>query len=87
MQKKIDQQCHCEGAVGDCGNLNPHNTKTVYFLRSPPDIQTLLPFLTPARADRSSSGAIFPDVIEDLVLIRQGKSFASTAKIPYDYSD
>ena len=36
MQKKMDQQCHCEGAVGDCGNLNPHNTKTVYFLRSPP---------------------------------------------------
>ena len=34
MQKKIDQQCHCEGAVGDCGNLNPHNMKTVYFLRS-----------------------------------------------------
>ncbi len=23
-----------EGAAGDCGNLNPHNTKTVYFLRS-----------------------------------------------------
>jgi len=35
MQKKIHQQCHCEGAVGDCGNLNPHNTKTVYFLRRP----------------------------------------------------
>jgi hypothetical protein len=36
---------------------------------------------------RFISGAIFPDVIEDLVLIRQGKSFASTAKIPYDYSN
>jgi len=35
MQKKMHQQCHCEGAVGDCGNLNPHNTKTVYFLRRP----------------------------------------------------
>jgi len=33
MQKKVGRQCHCEGAVGDCGNLNPHNTKTVYFLR------------------------------------------------------
>jgi len=34
MQKKMHQQCHCEGAVSDCGNLNPHNTKIVYFLRS-----------------------------------------------------
>jgi len=33
MQKKMDQQCHCEGAAGDCGNLKPRNTKTVYFLR------------------------------------------------------
>ncbi len=31
----MDQQCHCEGAVGDCGNLKLHNTKTVYFLRRP----------------------------------------------------
>ena len=31
----MDQQCHCEGAVGDCGNLNPYDTKTVYFLRRP----------------------------------------------------
>jgi len=35
MQKKMHQQCHCEGAVGDCGNLKPNNTKTVYFLRRP----------------------------------------------------
>ncbi len=33
MQKKIGKECHCEGAAGDCGNLNPHNTKTLYFLR------------------------------------------------------
>ncbi len=32
----MDQQCHCEGAAGDCGNLKPRNTKTVYFLRRPP---------------------------------------------------
>jgi len=36
MQKKMNQYCHCEGAVGDCGNLNSHNMKTVYFLRRPP---------------------------------------------------
>ena len=43
MQKKMDQQCHCEGGPllafagkqgADCGNLKPRNTKTVYFLRS-----------------------------------------------------
>ncbi len=32
---KTFAKCHCEGAVGDCGNLNPHNIKTVYFLRRP----------------------------------------------------
>ena len=40
----MDQQFHCEGGPllafagkqgADCGNLNTHNTKTVYFLRSP----------------------------------------------------
>jgi hypothetical protein len=31
-----------------------------------------------------SLSTIFPDVIEDLVLIRQGKSFANAAEIPYD---
>ena len=47
MQKKMDQQSHCEGgrracprcmltcfSAGGRGNLNPHNIKTVYFLRS-----------------------------------------------------
>jgi len=34
MQKKMGQQCHCEGVEGNCGNLNFHNMKTVYFLRS-----------------------------------------------------
>jgi hypothetical protein len=31
----MSQHCHCEGAVGDCGNLNSYAIKTVYFLRSP----------------------------------------------------
>ncbi len=34
MQKKIGKECHCEGAAGDCGNLNLYNMKNVYFLRS-----------------------------------------------------
>jgi len=42
MQKKMHQQCHCEGAVGDCGKLKPHNTKTVYFLRRPLKAANLL---------------------------------------------
>jgi len=58
----------------------------VNVIANPPDNKTPLPFLTPARANRSFSGAIFPDVIEDLVLIRQGKSFAGAAEIYYDYS-
>ena len=29
------RECHCEGAAGDCGNLNLYNMKNVYFRRRP----------------------------------------------------
>jgi hypothetical protein len=46
MQKKMDQQCHCEGAVGDCGNLKPYSTKTVYFLRRPQNVAVAISGIT-----------------------------------------
>jgi len=59
----------------------------INVIASPPDNKTPLPLLTPARANRLLSGAILPDVIKDLMLIKQGKSFASAAEIYYDYAE
>jgi len=55
-------------------------------IANPPDKQTALRFLKPARANRLLSVSIPPTVIEDLILTRQGKSFAHPAEIDYDYA-
>jgi len=57
MQKKMDQQCHCEGAAGDCGNLKLRNTKTVYFLRRSPSATLRVNSTT--KQSRSGIGARF----------------------------
>ena len=53
---------------------------------NPPDKQTALPFLRPAKADRLLSGVILLNVIEYLIPSRQGKSFAHPSEIYYDYA-
>ena len=54
----MDQQCHCEGAVGDCGNLNPHNIKTVYFLRRPQNVAVEISGVT---IEIAALGGVYPE--------------------------
>jgi hypothetical protein len=55
-------------------------------IASPPDKQTSLPFLKPAKVIRLLFCKKPLNVIEYLIPARQGKSFAVPAEIDYDYS-
>ena len=58
-----------------------------FTFASPPDKQTALLFLMPAQVNMLLSISTAINVIEDLTPARQGKSFAGSGEIYYDYTE